>query len=114
MDDSPMTIPRRDFLRGALAVSLLAGTQIRGAQSAERPISLIDTNAWLDQWPVRRLALETPAALAAKLAQNDVTRAWVSSFDGMLHKDMGGVNARLAETCRRFPIFEPLGMVNLS
>ncbi|MEP6667811.1 MAG: amidohydrolase family protein [Chthoniobacter sp.] len=114
MRDSSITLPRRDFLRGALAAGLLTGTRIHAAQTAERRTSLIDTNAWLDQWPVRRLTLETPAALAAKLTQNGVTRAWVSSFDGMLHKDIGGVNARLAETGQRFPIFEPIGIVNLS
>ena len=114
MRDTSMSLPRRDFLRGALAVSMLAGRQIPAVRSEERRTLLIDTNAWLDQWPVRRLALEAPAALAAKLTQNGVTRAWVSSFDGILHKDVGGINARLAETCHRFPLFEPFGTVNLS
>ena len=115
MSDSSFSLPRRDFLRGALAASLLAGRTSSPAAPAEpRKTTLIDTNAWLDPWPIRRLRLEDPAALAAKLQQNDVRHAWVSSFDGILHKDIGGVNARLAETCRRFPIFEPFGLINLS
>ena len=106
------SLPRRDFLRGVLAASLLAARSSRAAQPEPRKTRLIDTNAWLGQWPIRRLALDTPAALASKLKQNDVSRAWVSSFDGILHKDIGAVNARLAEQCRDFPIFEPIGVIN--
>lgn len=114
MRDSTFSLPRREFLHGALAASLLAARTVRAAQPEARKTTLIDTNAWLGQWPIRRLALDTPAALVAKLKQNDVSRAWVSSFDGMLHKDIAAVNAGLAEECRRFPIFEPIGVVNLS
>jgi predicted TIM-barrel fold metal-dependent hydrolase len=116
MSDASFFLPRRDFLRGALAASLLGGrmSSSPAAPAETRKTTLIDTNAWLDRWPIRRLRLEDPAALAAKLQQNDVSRAWVSSFDGILHKDIRGVNARLTETCQRFPIFEPFGIINVA
>jgi hypothetical protein len=112
MNPKATSLPRREFLRGALAAGLLAGSRIRAEQAKERPATLIDTNVWLGQWPVRHLALDDPTALAAKVAQGGVSRAWASSFDGMFHKDIGEVNSRLAETCRRFPIFEAFGAVN--
>lgn len=114
MSDSSFPLPRRDFLRGAIAAGLLAGRTASAAPAEQRKTTLIDTNAWLGQWPIRSLALDKPAALAAKLRQNEVSHAWVSSLDGILHKDIGAVNARLAEDCRPFPIFEPFGIINLS
>ncbi|HSI13134.1 MAG TPA: hypothetical protein VK961_13875 [Chthoniobacter sp.] len=114
MSASSFSFPRRDFLRGALAASLLATRTSRAAPAEASKTVLIDTNAWLGQWPIRRLALDAPAALAAKLKQIDVSRAWVSSLEGILHKDIGSVNARLAEECSRSPIFEPIGVINLS
>jgi hypothetical protein len=114
MNASSFPLPRRDFLRGALAASLLTGRGSRSAAAEARKTMLIDTNAWLGQWPIRRLALDVPSALAAKLKQNEVSRAWVSSLEGILHKDIGAANARLAEECNRLPIFEPFGVINLS
>jgi len=114
MRASSISLPRRDFLRSALAVGLLAGIRAPAAPAEEHGTALIDTNVWLGQWPIRRLALDDPTALARKLSQNGVSQAWVSSFDAILHKDLGEVNSRLAGVCRRFPVFQPFGAVNLA
>src|ERR1700748_686018 len=114
MSASSFSLPRRDFLRGALAASLLATRTLPAAPAKTPQTALIDTNAWLGQWPIRRLALDAPAAPAAKLKKNNGSRAWFSSLDGLLQKDIAAVNSRLAEDCRRFPMFEPFGVINLS
>lgn len=98
-------IARRRFIQTTLAAAALTAR-------AESKSELIDTNVWLGRWPIRNLPLADPAALAAKLAKNGVTKAWASSLDGLLHKDIASVNARLADACRAFPIFEPVGIIN--
>jgi hypothetical protein len=115
--DSSFALPRRDFLRGALAASLLVRsvTHTNAAdleEHDEHEPALIDTNAWLGAWPIRHLPLAEPEALAKKLTAGGVTRAWVSSLDGVLQKDIGGVNERLAATCAGSKLFEPFGIVN--
>lgn len=62
--------------------------------------ALIDTNVSVSRWPFRRLRGDEPEELVAKLEASGVLRAWVGSFDGLLHRDVAGVNERLAATCR--------------
>ncbi len=108
-------ITRRSLL--ATAITGVAATSIKRADHAgAKPAgdTLIDTNAYLDRWPIRHLPVADPSALAAKLKSQNVTEAWVSSLDALLHKDLAGVNARTAETCAIHPVFKPIGAINPS
>ncbi|HKB06004.1 MAG TPA: amidohydrolase family protein [Gemmataceae bacterium] len=74
----------------------------------------VDTNAHLGHWPFRRHGSEDTARFLDKLRALQITEAWVSSFEGVLHKDMAGVNARLAAECRDRGkgMLVPFGVVN--
>lgn len=73
---------------------------------------MIDTNVTLFQWPFRRLRLDDPTALAEKLQSQGIKQGWAGSFEGLLQRDVSAVNARLAEVCRRLPVFVPFGALN--
>ncbi len=74
----------------------------------------IDTNTYLGQWPFRALPDASVDALLAKFSHYGVERAWTGSFDGLFHKDVAGVNARLVEACATNDnyILQPFGTVN--
>ncbi len=75
---------------------------------------IIDVNVNLSRWPFRRLPCDELPKLLKKLHDCGVTEAWVGSFDGVFHKDIGAVNARLIDDCRksRLVLLRPFGSVN--
>ena len=75
---------------------------------------IVDTNVHLSRWPFRRLAGDETPDLVARLRKGNVAQAWAGSFDGILHKDIGGVNARLASDCRNYgtDFLAPFGSIN--
>jgi predicted TIM-barrel fold metal-dependent hydrolase len=75
---------------------------------------IIDTNVNISRWPFRRLAGDETPDLVARLRKRNVVQAWAGSFDGILHKDIGGVNARLAADCETHGkgFLVPFGSIN--
>ena len=75
---------------------------------------IIDTNTHLSRWPFRRLVGDETPGFVARLRKRKVVQAWAGSFDGILHKDIAAVNARLAADCRTYgkDFLVPFGSVN--
>ena len=76
--------------------------------------SLVDVNVYLSRWPFRRLPDDDTPELVARLKAHGIEQAWAGSFDALLHRDVGGVNLRLADECRRHGAGRllPIGAVN--
>ncbi|WP_164100802.1 amidohydrolase family protein [Candidatus Laterigemmans baculatus] len=49
-----------------------------------------------------------------KLQSLGIKQAWAGSYEGVLHRDLGGVNERLVKACREAPqgMLVPMGTVN--
>jgi predicted TIM-barrel fold metal-dependent hydrolase len=108
---------RRDVLNlsvSAAATAVLATANDHPNESQPLNIPIVDTNVSLFQWPFRRLPLDNTDALVDKLRTLGTTACWAGSFEGVLHRDVGEVNRRLAEECRRHREVVPFGTVNPS
>ena len=113
---------RRSFLAttGSAVTGLLAASpEVEARASSRLPAlavgPLIDVNLSLSHWPLRRLPADEPAALQQKLHDCGIIQGWAGSLDGLLHKDLASVNARLADACHRPPFRKtllPFGSVN--
>jgi predicted TIM-barrel fold metal-dependent hydrolase len=61
---------------------------------------MVDVNVSLFRYPTRRVPHDDTGELVRFLKKKGVTQAWAGSFEGVLHRDLGGVNQRLAVECR--------------
>jgi len=115
INHSLLTISRRDLLAASagMASAMLLPAAQTSAQDGDSPqFRIVDTNVSLLQWPFRRLPLDDSAALAEKLHSLGITEAWAGSFEGVLQRDIAGVNSRLVEECQKHRMFVPIGSVN--
>ena len=105
--------------REALKSAVLAGTVPLLAQALKArhdetvPTAIIDTNVSLFHWPFRRLPLDKPEALAAKLKKLGIQRDRAGSVEALLHRDLAAVNQRLADASAAHPLLVPIGSVNV-
>ena len=114
-------IDRREFLKASLvagaAVSVSApGLSAAPAAAATAAPEIVDTNVNLFDWPFRKLKYSQTSALVAKLKKHRVGEAWAGSFEALFHKNINGVNERLANECRDkgAGLLRPFGSVNLA
>jgi len=117
------SIDRREFLKTSLlagAAAALApeslGAQASTPSGASPAPGIVDTNVNLFDWPFRKLKYSDTRALVAKLKKHRVIEAWAGSFEALLHKNLTGVNERLAAECRDkgAGLLRPFGSVNLA
>jgi predicted TIM-barrel fold metal-dependent hydrolase len=75
---------------------------------------IVDVNVNISRWPFRHTPCDELPRLVETLRKHGVRQAWVGSLDGLFHRDVGGVNLRLAEACRqeRSVGLIPFGSVN--
>jgi len=75
---------------------------------------IIDVNVNLSRWPVRRLKYDDTTRLWQHLSEKKITQAWACSYDGLLHKDISAVNARLTTECDTIgrDKLVPIGAIN--
>ena len=92
--------------------SALLPTTARSADEEQPRFRSIDTNVSLFRWPFRRLPLDDADALVQKLRSLGIAQAWAGSFEGILHREITGVNQRLADACQNRAELIAVGSIN--
>src|SRR5882757_3092580 len=99
-------LTRRRLLQGVLLPAALGTLPVHAAQGEkldggpDASPEIIDTNVHVFDWPFRKLKYAGAKALVANLRRHRITQAWAGSYEGLLHRNLDGVNARLAEECQ--------------
>lgn len=104
------------FTLPATAVSAAASNSPAMPAQDQNAPDIVDTNVHLFDWPFRKLKYGTTEALVAKLRKHRITQAWAGNYEALFHKDISGVNARLAKECQANGegMLIPFGTVNLA
>lgn len=112
-------LSRRRFVKGMLLPISLGA--VSGAvhseepeDRADAPPDILDVNVHLFDWPFRKLKYGQTKALLTKLRKHRIVKAWAGSYEGLLHKNLDGVNARLAQECQANGdnMLVPFGAIN--
>lgn len=74
--------------------------------------TIIDCNANLGSWPFRRMSYNTPEALIERLERAGISRAWVTSLDAVMLKNVAAANEPLAEAVAEHEALTAVGTVN--
>lgn len=107
---------RREFIKtpllGAVAVPLFRSQS--SSEFGDWPDGAVDVNVTLFRWPFRRMHWDDTDQVAEGLRRFGVSQAWAGSFEALLHRDIAGVNSRLARECRQRGegLFTPFGTIN--
>lgn len=120
----PAKLHRRSLLASAAVVGAVSSWDSRSGRTQETSptpvdppqraprLPIIDTNINLFHYPFRRLPLDQVAAMIPKLRSLGIVQAWAGSFEAILHRDITGVNDRLAQACHSHRELVPIGSIN--
>jgi predicted TIM-barrel fold metal-dependent hydrolase len=75
---------------------------------------MIDTILSIGTWPFRNLPGDNLLAITGHLQRLGITQAWTGSLEGLFHRDVAGVNLRLAKACEQAEsgLLVPFGTIN--
>ena len=104
---------RRRFIAAATLTAATTPVARLTSAAPAAAAALTDVNLWTDAWVVRHPPTRDLDGLLARIRRHGVTSGWAGSFEGVLHTDVAGANARLTETCARTGgLLLPFGTVN--